>query len=374
MANMMDYIDWRGDISFKQSPFNEVDNIIMSQIGYVDLKGIVPDIGEKGCITLEKAAEKFFAQNDEEELKKIRTFIWQAPFVLKKAAKSERFRNIKLKCYRGVYDRKLQTQFAAFTADLGDGTAYISYMGTDDTLVGWKEDFNMSFLQPVPAQAEALSYLNTVGKYIRRKLRIGGHSKGGNLAIYSAIYASAGVQKKIVNIYNNDGPGFDKGVIESEEYGRMKPLMTSIVPYNSIVGMLLEHDDDYIVAASDEKGIMQHDAMSWQVKGTSIVEMEDLSVASKNMNEAVSNWINSVERGERKEFVDSLFEIISASGATTLSEIQTDRFTTAGAAIKMYATMPRRQKLMIRKILLSLTGEFDKVVKKKKIDKEAGGN
>jgi hypothetical protein len=366
MANMMDYIDWRGDITFKQSPFNEVDNIIMSQIGYVDLKGIVPDIGERGYITLEKAAEKFFEQNDEEELKKIRTFIWQSPFVLKKAAQSERFRNIKLKCYRGVYDQKLQTQFAAFTADLGDGTVYISYMGTDDTLVGWKEDFNMSFLQPVPAQAEALLYLNTVGKYIRRKIRVGGHSKGGNLAIYSAIYASAGVQKKIVNIYNNDGPGFDKGVIESAEYNRMKPLMTSIVPYNSIVGMLLEHDDDYIVAASDEKGIMQHDAMSWQVKGTSIVAMEDLSVASKNMNEAVSNWINSVERGERKEFVDSLFEIISASGATTLSEIQTDRFTTAGAAIRMYATMPRRQKLMIKKILLSLTGEFDKVVKKRK--------
>lgn len=366
MADMLDYIEWRGDITFKQSPFNDVDNIIMSQIAYVDFKNIVPDIKERGCITLEEASGIYFKLHDEESLKQVKTFIWQAPFLMRKAANSDRFRNIKLGRYRWVYDEKRQTQFAAFTADLGDGTVYIAYMGTDDTIVGWKEDFNMSFLQPVPAQTEAAAYLNEAGKYIRKKIRVGGHSKGGNLAVYSGIYASARVKKKIINIYNNDGPGFDNGIINSEEYMRMKPLMTSIVPYHSIVGMLLEHDDDYIVVASNEKGIMQHDAMSWQVKGTKFVTRKDLSAASKAMNETLSNWINSIDRTEREEFVDALFDIISASGAVTLSEIQADRFTSAGAAIKMYASMPKKQKLMIRKILLSLTGEFDKVVKKRR--------
>ncbi len=366
MANMMDYIDWRGDLTFKQSPFNEVDNIIMSQIAYVNLAGIVPDISARGNVTLRHAAEKFFAQNDEESLKKVKSFIWQAPFVLRRAGASKRFGDIKLGRYRYVYDESVQVQFAAFTADMGDGSVYVAFMGTDDTLVGWKEDFNMSFLQPVPAQTEALDYLNTVGKYVRRKIRVGGHSKGGNLAIYSSIYADAGVRKKIIGIYNNDGPGFDKSVIHSQEYARMKPLMTSIVPFNSIVGMLLEHDDDYRVAESSEKGIMQHDAMSWQVCAASVVTAKDLSQNSKNMNEALSNWINKVERDERKSFVDALFDIISASGASTLSEIQADRFTSAGAAIKMYASMPKRQRLMIRKILILLTDEFDKVVRRRR--------
>lgn len=366
MANMLDYIEWRGDITFKQSTFNKVDNIIMSQIAYVDLKGIVPGISERGFITLAEAAEKYFKLHDEESLKQVKSFIWQAPFLMRAAARSERFKDVRLGRYRWVYDEKRQTQFAAFTADMGDGTVYVAYMGTDDTIVGWKEDFNMSFLQPVPAQTEAVAYLNETGRHMRKKIRIGGHSKGGNLAIYSGIYASDGVKKKIINIYNNDGPGFDKGIINSQEYMQMKPLMTSIVPYHSIVGMLLEHDDDYIVVASDEKGIMQHDAMSWQVKGTKLVTRKDLSSASKAMNETLSNWINSIDRAEREEFVDALFEIISASGAVTLSEIQADRFTSAGAAIRMYASMPKKQKLMIRKILLSLSGEFDKAVKKRR--------
>jgi hypothetical protein len=367
MANMMDYMEWRGDLTFKQSPFNDVDNIIMSQIAYVNLSGIVPDIQTRGSITLEQASQLFFEQNDEESLKKVKSFIWQAPFVLRRAAKTQRFGKIKLSRYRYVYDEELQTQFAAFTADLGDGSVYVAFMGTDDTLVGWKEDFNMSFLQPVPAQTESLEYLNTVGRYTRKRIRVGGHSKGGNLAIYSSIYAASGVRKKIINIYNNDGPGFDKCVIGSGEYKQMKPVMTSVVPYNSIVGMLLEHDDDYKVIESSEKGVMQHDAMSWQVSGAALVTVPQLSRSSRAMNEVMSNWINGIERDERKSFVDALFEIISASGATTLSEIQTDRLTSAGAAIKMYASMPKRQKLMIRRILLSLTDEFDKAAKRRKI-------
>lgn len=366
MANITDYLEWRGDITFKMSPFNEVDNLIMSQIAYVNFDGIIPDISDHGYITLEKAADRFFEANNEKTLKESKSFIRNAPFLMRAAAGTERFKNIKLGRYKFVYDQMKQTQFAAFTADLGDGSIYVAYMGTDDTLIGWKEDFNMSFLQPVPAQTAAVDYLNEVGKYTRKKIRTGGHSKGGNLAVYSAVYAKNGVRKKIIKIYNNDGPGFDKSVITCDAYMSMKPFMISIVPYHSIVGMLLEHDDDYIVVSSSEKGIMQHDAMSWRVKGTGFVEKEDVSYASKTLNETLSNWINSISQEEREEFVTALFDIITASGATTLSEIQADRFMSAGASLKMYAVMPRQQKQMMRRILLSLTEEFDRTVKKRR--------
>ena len=366
MPNMIDYIEWRGDLTFKESPFNEVDNIILSQIAYVDLSEVVPDVESRSAITLEKACDIYFEYHDEEELKEVKSFIWQAPFLMRKAAACARFKEVKLSRYSYIVDEDIQTQFAAFTADLGDGTVYVAYMGTDDTLVGWKEDFNMSFLSPVPAQTMALDYLNTIGRFIRKKIRVGGHSKGGNLAIYSGMYASNTVRKKIIQIYNNDGPGFDKGIINSPEYIRMKPVLTSIVPYRSLVGMLLEHDDDYLVVSSSEKGVMQHDAMSWQVKGAAFVKEKGLSQSSRTMNETLSNWINSIDRIEREEFVDTLFEIISASGATTLSEIQSDRHAWAGASLKLYAGLPKKEKTMMRKVLLSLTNEFDKAVRKQK--------
>lgn len=360
----MDYIDWRGDLTFKESAFNDVDNLVLSQIAYVDLSSAVPDISTNKDITLQKAAQIYFEMHDEEELKKVKSFIWQAPFLMRKAAQSRRFGQIRLSRYRYICDYDRQTQFAAYTADIGDGSVYIAYMGTDDTILGWKEDFNMSFLSPVPAQTEALEYVNTAGRYIRKRIRIGGHSKGGNLAIYSGIYANKSVRKKIAVIYNNDGPGFDRGVIGSDEYTRMKPLMRSIVPQHSIVGMLLEHDDDYTVVESSEKGVMQHDAMSWQVKGCAFVTRKTLSDSSVTFNEALANWINSIDYEERRRFVDALFDIIYASGAKTLSQIQADVFTSAGAAVKMYASMPKDEKLMLRKVFMSLTGEFDKAVKK----------
>ena len=366
MPNVIDYIEWRGDLTFKESPFNEVDNIILSQIAYVDLSEVVPDVESRLSVTLEKACDTFFQYHDEEELKEVKSFIWQAPFLMRKAASCARFREVKLSRYSYIVDEDIQTQFAAFTADLGDGTVYVAYMGTDDTLVGWKEDFNMSFLSPVPAQTMALDYLNAIGRFIRKKIRVGGHSKGGNLAIYSGMYAGNAVRKKIIQIYNNDGPGFDKGIINSPEYIRIKPVLTSIVPYRSLVGMLLEHDNDYMVVSSSEKGVMQHDAMSWQVKGAAFVKERGLSQSSRTMNETLSNWINSIDRIEREEFVDTLFEIISASGATTLSEIQSDRHAWAGASLKLYAGLPKKEKTMMRKVLLSLTNEFDKAVRKQK--------
>ena len=339
MGGIEDYIKWRGDLTFEQSAFNEVDNLVLSQIAYVDFKNIIPAAGSKEKITLRQAAHDFFDLNDEEELQKVTSFIREAPFFMRIAAESRRFGDIVLSDYADVTDDHEEKQFAAFCAELPDDTYYIAFRGTDDTIIGWKEDFNMGVMMPVPSQLEAVEYVNTVMRWKRGKLRLGGHSKGGNLAIYAAVFAKPSIQRKVVKVYNNDGPGFTKEMIESEAYRKMLPQIQTIVPQHSLVGMLLWQEEEYLVVCSSQTGIMQHDAMSWQVEGKCFVTCPSLSANSKNFHEAITSWLEGLSAKEREKFVDTLFELITASGAKTLSDINADILRSANATIKMFGTL-----------------------------------
>ncbi len=366
MADIEKYLDWRGDLTFKQDSFNDVDNGLLSALAYVDMRGIVPESDSKGSITLAEASGKFFEEHTEQQLKVMQSFISETPFLMKKMAESRRFSEIRLSKYMEIIDEEAQMQFAAFHIDLGDGSTYIVFKGTDDTLVGWKEDFNMSFISPVPSQHTAVEYVNNTVKAGEGKLRFGGHSKGGNLAIYAAVHCDGRVRRRILEVYNNDGPGFDKKMVESKEYQDMLPKIKTIVPYHSIVGMLLEHEESYMVVESSQAGIMQHDIMSWQVLGREFVKKEAVSKESGVLNKALSNWINSLDNLKREEFVEALFGIIQASGAKNLSDIRTDRFSNASAAFKLFKTMDKDTRVMIMKILHSLTDEFDKAIREEK--------
>ncbi len=364
MANIEDYIKWRGDLSFQQDPFNDIDNLILTQIAYVDFEGIVPDMEMGNGLTLSKVCDKFFRIYNEEELKKVKTFIWYAPFFMRNVAKCARFGNIVLKNYSWINDDKKQTQFVAFTAELGDDTIYIGFMGTDETIVGWKEDFNMSYQHPIPAQIQAVSYIDEVAAQTKKKIRVGGHSKGGNLAVYGAARCKSKFKKRIINVYNNDGPGFDEAFIKDRRYQELRPVIKSIVPEYSVVGMLFEHDEDFVVVKSSQSGIMQHDGMSWQVEGNQFEYAKGLSKSSRVLNEVLKKWISKIDMQERDKFVNVLFSLITASGATTLSEISADRFNSASSAFKIYQSLDRDTKVMMRRLFHSLTGELDKARKK----------
>ncbi len=370
MADIEEYLIWRGDLTFKQDSFNDVDNALLSALAYVDMHGIVPESDSRKSIALAEACRLFFAEHSEKELEADESFIRNMPFLMRKMAESRRFSEIKLSKYMEIIDEEAQMQFAAFHIDLGDGSTYIVFKGTDDTLVGWKEDFNMSFISPVPSQHTAVEYVNNTVKAGEGRLRFGGHSKGGNLAIYAAVNCDGRVRRRILEVYNNDGPGFDRNIVESKEYQEMLPKIKTIVPYHSVVGMLLEHEESYMVVESSQTGILQHDIMSWQVLGRNFVEKDSVSKASGVLNKALSNWINSLDNDKREEFVEALFNIIKASGAKTLSDIRMDRFNSAGAAFKLYKTMDKDTRLMLMKILHSLTGEFDKVIRAEKSKKD----
>lgn len=326
MANILDYIKWRGDLDIKKDPFNAVDGLILSVLSYIPFEEIVPDQPEKNNkkgISIAEAAEVFSKKNIEE--KKIRS---EKDIELFEAlAKAPRFANLHLSFYINKTDLEEEKQFSAITILLPDATTFIAYRGTDLTLVGWKEDFNMSFRCPVPSQTEAVTYLEHVASQVRGKLRLGGHSKGGNLASYAAVFCTNKIQKRILEVYNNDGPGFDLRIIQKEAYKRIQERLHSFVPESSIIGMLLEHNEEYtIVHSSVSGGLMQHDPFSWSVEGCDFVRKKAVTNSSVFINKTIKDWVATTTPEQREQFIDALWEIIGATEATNLTDLGKDWF------------------------------------------------
>lgn len=336
MANICDYVRWRGDLSFHQSAFNVVDNLILSQIAYVTFEGIAPASGDMKVVTMEEAAKEYFARTTIQEIESDKSFIAKSPYLLREAGKSKRFKNIRLVDFVKIVDTDREIQFSAVTFLLPDGYIFVAFQGTDDTLVGWKENFNMSFLTPVPAQTEAVKYLKSAAEENPgRKIRIGGHSKGGNLAVYAALNVDSSIQKRISKIYDNDGPGFLSSEELENSHDDLKRKIIKIVPQFSVVGMLMQTEADYRVVESSETGIMQHDALSWRVEGPDFVYTDHLSAKSRIWNKAINKWCYEIEPEKRKQFIDEVFAVVQASGALTLTDINTAVFKSAGASLKM---------------------------------------
>lgn len=358
MGNITDYLKWRGDLTFEQDPFNEVDNLILAQLAYVDLKDFIPSVKTGDKLSLEQVTADYFDLNSEQELDKVKTFIKDVPFFLREVAKYKRFKDIMLSNFVDIVDVSEEKQFSAFHAELGDGSTYISFRGTDDTIVGWKEDFNMSFISPVPSQIEAEKYVNQTVKSTSGKIRMGGHSKGGNLAIYAAVKALPRVKKNILYIYNNDGPGFDSSMIGSPQYQAMLPRVKTIVPEHSVIGMLLEHEEEYMVVKSSQIGVMQHDAMSWQVCGNRFETIPNVSKESAALNKALRDWIDGMSMEARSQFVETLFSIIKSTGFSNLSDLNTDFFKSVGIAVKAFGSMDPKTRWVLTKILHSIAYDF----------------
>ena len=220
MANLMDYLDWRGDLTLEISPFNEVDALILAELSFVDFDGIVPPPELGRGLPLCEAAEAFFARHGGKDVPMGVLVPDTISKMLRKLMTSPRFRNMTLNGYTALLDDSIEQQFAALTIDLGNGSIYISFRGTDDTIVGWKEDLNMGFLEEIPSQKQAVEYVARVARqYSDKTIRIGGHSKGGNLAVYSAAKSSGEIQERIVAVHNNDAEVSGHAVVFGVETG-----------------------------------------------------------------------------------------------------------------------------------------------------------
>ena len=316
MADMLDYLAWRGDIEFTQLPVNPVDALIFSTLSYIQFEDIVPDNPDQS-ISLKDAAAGLFSLADPVS----RTRVKKDLELLKAVAESARFDNIRMTFYRSILIPEEETQFSAVTIFLEDGSAYIAFRGTDNTLTGWKEDFNMSFRSSIPAQHLALSYVQEFMAAHSIPVWMGGHSKGGNLAVFAAAKCGELLQKRIVEVYSQDGPGFSAEMMDDPGYRNILPKVRSYVPQSSVIGMLLEHEEPYTIIKSNQIGIMQHDPYSWQVLGANFLQVEELTADSRFLDRTFRSWMSQMTNEERSQFFDTVFELLESTGAEHAGEI-----------------------------------------------------
>ncbi|GAB2472294.1 Mbeg1-like protein [Xylanimonas ulmi] len=316
MADVLDYLRWRGDVTLAERPFNIVDNLVISALAYLDLDGIVPGPGA-GSISIRQAAVR--ATTHEHRGTDRRLDIVPAT-LLDDVARTARFADALLSDYRDDSDESLGMQFSALTIQLDDDTTYVTFRGTDNTIMGWREDFAMSF-QVMPAQVEAASYLRAVAERTTTPLRVGGHSKGGNLAVYSAMLLPPEHQARLLDVHSNDGPGLSTDLIDRAGLNRISDRITKVVPEWALIGALFENDPPTHVVASDARGLLQHDIMSWQVERASLKEVAEISRRAGVLNGAIDEWLRDATVDDRRDFTNALFGALGAGGARLTTEI-----------------------------------------------------
>ena len=317
MSTIFDYLKEVTYDSIYDRPFNELDILALTELTYLPFGHIVPQGDTTGIpVRLSDAMElidrttDFIVSNQHLQL-------------VDELATSKRFKNIKLLNYVDEYDPDVQKQFAAMTYRLSLDTYLVVFRGTDDTLIGWKEDFHMTYMDHVPAQKRAASYLQHVMKeFPKGRFLVAGHSKGGNLATYACSYLPDSLFERVDAIYSYDAPGLNKAIIETEGYQRTSPNIRRFVPQGSIVGMMLEvPEPTTIVKSRAFGGFVQHDAFTWEIKDYSFVTVSETSPDSQQTDLTLKQWVRETSAEERKKFFDTFFGIFLDAGITSINDL-----------------------------------------------------
>jgi hypothetical protein len=329
---------------FDEKPFNSVDSLILSQFAYFNFDGLVPGPEDNSPPVrigdLYKA--EFFSSmiNDLLYIDKNRRLFFAM-------AASPRFRDTKLNYYVNKLDYESEKQFSAVTFFLPDGTSFVAYRGTDLSFVGWKEDFNMVYKSPIPSQEEGVEYLNTVAGKTTGSLMVGGHSKGGNLAVYSSMYCNKPARDRIIAVYSHDGPGFREEVFQSSAFMEINNRIHKIIPQYSIIGMLLQVQENYHVVESKRFWIMQHDPFSWVIEKGDFKYTKSVANSSLNVNYTIS--------AEKRElFIDALYHVINSTNAKSVSDLSQLRIRDFAAVLRAFRSIDSE----IRKFVIQTLREL----------------
>ena len=316
MANLLDYLVWRGEFPLSAGPWNAVDGLLAAVLSYLNFHGLQDHRG--WTLQEAKRADQLIESPDN-------SFILRQE-MFNRMADSVRFRDCRMHHSIAISDQEKHMQFSALCLDLPDDTVCVAFRGTDNTLVGWREDFDMAYQTRVPGQLAAAYYLEKVGATTDKPLRLAGHSKGGNLAVYAAANVSAALQDRIESIWSYDGPGMNHEISRSEGFLRIKEKIHSYIPQTSIIGLLMEYYKPYTVVRSTAKGMAQHDPMSWQVYGGRFEELANIDKTAGVVCETLHEWLENSTPQQRAAFVDALFQYANTTKATKMSELLNEKF------------------------------------------------
>ena len=359
-SNIFDYLAWRGDLGFDLVGICEVDGLIFSALSYVDYSDVVPSEihGVRKPPALLTITKRYLKSHSGGDIPSLGLMLSkQIVKLLARASKTRRFGLVSPLCYVNRVSNEEQKQFSAIAFGLPTGDTFIAFRGTDDTIVGWKENFNMSFIYPVPAQKEAVKFLEYVASKTQGRIYLGGHSKGGNLAVYAGVKSSKATRDRIERIYSNDAPGFDQSFISGTDYRSMSDRISTFLPQSSVVGMLLEHEESYTVVKSKNSGLLQHDGFSWEVMGGKFIYLDSITENSRMIDKNMKKLLSEMSREERERFVESLFAAIeSKTGAKTLTELSSDKM----KLFKVWNALDDESKSQFRRIAGLLVGKKKK--------------
>lgn len=315
MGTIIDYIKEYGDYTFGEKPVNEVDSLILSQFAYLKFDGLVPDIEDNA----EAVDMQYLLQHKEyDNLYADERYREKNTELFTEMVRSRRFGSLRLNNYVNQIEQEREIQFSAVTLQLPDGTYYVVFRGTDETIVGWKEDLNLAFSEPIPGQVMSVEYLNRTAKRFTEPFYIGGHSKGGNLAVYASMNCEEDIQDKIAAIFCHDGPGFRPEVKEKCGYDRIEGRIRRTIPHSSLVGLILYSEGRYRVVESKYIGLMQHDPYSWLTDGDDFQIVKQVYSSAMLMDTALNAWILSLSQEQMHIFVDTLYEVVKASETDNL--------------------------------------------------------
>lgn len=342
MTNLYDYLTWRGDLSFEADPVNAVDGVIFARLAYLPIEKTDFTGG-----TLTQAAEALFA------LPGIGSLVWQPEdlHLLRALCKTARFAALPVERFESRMDEK--TQFFAMTLRTGPQERFLAFRGTDDSLVGWEEDLNMGFTCPVPAQSMAADYL--CAEPAQGTLRLGGHSKGGNLAVYASAFSPETVQSRIVRIYNYDGPGFDDPVLVQTAYRRICSRIVSFIPQSSVVGRLFGHPEHCLIVHSERMGgVSQHNIYNWEIVGKRFATLEALTNSSRFIDSTVKSWLAAMDAQQRAQLVEVVYRVLTETNATSVRELEEDPFGSAKNIVRTLRSLDEPTRRGVSQLLSQL--------------------
>lgn len=317
MKNIITYTRDNLD-TFDQRPFSSVDSLVLASAAYIHFPRALQELEGFQGMRLQELyrAEYFSAMFENIPLSEDTKNLFFA------MAASPRFRDIRVKAYTEQYDMVSEKQFSAVTFQINPQLCYIAFRGTDSTLVGWKEDFNMAFQSPIPSQEEAVRYIEKTAIYCSEKLYVGGHSKGGNLAVYASAMCRENVQSRIARVFSHDGPGFLETTLQSAEFKNISERIEKTLPQSSIVGMLLENQEAFHIVKSNKVGLLQHDQFTWLVEDHDFIYIEKLTKDAKYADRTLTDWLNKISEDDRERFVDSLYSVLSSNNLTSLDDLR----------------------------------------------------
>jgi len=346
--NIIDYVINKGGLSFTDAPFNEIDSLILCQLAYLNYGPFVGNILER---RKDVKLKDIYESEHYEELFKNYWYEEDNHKLIDAMVHSLRFGELRLNYFESVYNENLDTQFSALTYILEGGQVYLAYRGTDATMLGWKEDLKLAYSKPVEAQKLSVRYMTMVSELFEGEFRVGGHSKGGNLAVYASMMCDKEIRDRILQIYSNDGPGFRPEILAGSHIDEIKDRMYKFIPKESIVGIIMNEDEDSVVIESTGIGTFQHNTYTWKCGDSSLLRAEGMTSFKQISDAALNKWIYSLSTEEIDRFIEAMFEIMSSDDNKTLFDIKEDPIKALQAMVATYRDLDEKAKVNLSTLM-----------------------